>query len=42
MIGRKGEALAAQMQYYIRTGAQYDEQQVHPMDEHANTHRGNS
>jgi SAM-dependent methyltransferase len=36
MMGRKGEALAAQTQYYIRTGAQYDEQQVHPMDEHAN------
>ena len=36
MMGRKGEALAAQTRYYISTGARYDEQQVHPMDEHAN------
>jgi SAM-dependent methyltransferase len=36
MIGREGKARAAQAQYYIRTGAQYDELHVDPMDEHAN------
>jgi SAM-dependent methyltransferase len=35
-MGKEGEARAAQAQYYIRTGAQYDERQVDPMDEHAN------
>ncbi len=35
-MGREGEARAAQTQYYISAGARYDEQQVHPMDEHAN------
>ncbi len=36
MIDRQSEARAAQTQYYTRTGAQYDELQIHPTDEHAN------
>jgi len=35
-MGREGEARAAQTQYYISTGAKYDERQVDPMDAHAN------